>query len=86
MDVPYILGALMKKTLVISHSGWFDYKYDLIFSLSRESFNLILWTAWWKDQGILSQDVLFNLLKTKRRPLYLKNQSVPRSKHFSSRL
>jgi len=27
-----------------------------------------------------------NHLKTKRRPLYLKTQSVPRSKHFSSRL
>ena len=27
-----------------------------------------------------------NPLKTKRRPLYLKTQSVPRSKHFSSRL
>ena len=27
-----------------------------------------------------------NPLKTKRRPLYLKNQFVPRSKHFSSRL
>jgi hypothetical protein len=27
-----------------------------------------------------------NLLKTKRRPLYLKTQSVPRCKHFSSRL
>jgi len=25
-----------------------------------------------------------NLLKTKRRPLYLKTQSVPRCKHFSS--
>jgi hypothetical protein len=29
---------------------------------------------------------LFNALKTKRRPLYLKTQSVPRCKHFSSRL
>jgi len=28
----------------------------------------------------------FNPLKTKRRLLYLKNQSVPRCKHFSSRL
>ena len=28
----------------------------------------------------------FNPLKTKRRPLYLKAQFVPRSKHFSSRL
>jgi len=31
-------------------------------------------------------DWLINPLKTKRRPLYLKTQSVPRSKHFSSRL
>ena len=28
----------------------------------------------------------FNPLNTKRRPLYLKTQFVPRSKHFSSRL
>jgi len=28
----------------------------------------------------------FNPLKTKRRPLYLKTQSVPRCKHFSSGL
>jgi len=28
----------------------------------------------------------FNPLQTNRRPLYLKTQSVPRSKHFSSRL
>jgi len=28
----------------------------------------------------------FNLLKTKRRLLYLKTQSVPRCKHFSSQL
>ena len=30
--------------------------------------------------------VTFNPLKTKRRPLYLKTQSVPRCKHFSYRL
>ena len=29
---------------------------------------------------------IINPLKTKRRPLYLKTQSVPRCKHFSSRL
>ena len=29
---------------------------------------------------------IINHLKTKRRPLYLKTQSVPRCKHFSSRL
>jgi hypothetical protein len=29
---------------------------------------------------------VLNLLKTERRPLYLKAQSVPRCKHFSARL
>jgi len=29
---------------------------------------------------------VFNHLKTNRRPLYLNAQSVPRCKHFSSRL
>jgi hypothetical protein len=33
-----------------------------------------------------TKDPYFIPLKTKRRPLYLKTQSVPRSKHFSSRL
>ena len=33
-----------------------------------------------------STSVDINLLNTKRRPLYLKTQFVPRSKHFSSRL
>ena len=32
------------------------------------------------------EPVWFNPLNTKRRPLYLKTQFVPRSKHFSSRL
>jgi len=35
--------------------------------------------------GILLKDCI-NPLKTKRRMLYLKTQSVRRSKHFSSRL
>ena len=33
-----------------------------------------------------TKNVLINNLKTKRRPLYLKTQSVPRCKRFSSRL
>jgi hypothetical protein len=37
-------------------------------------------------QTLYSDTVSINLLKTKRRPLYLKTQSVPRCKHFSSRL
>jgi len=36
-------------------------------------------TLCWENKRI-------NPLNTKRRPLYLKAQSVPRSKHFSSRL
>jgi len=31
-------------------------------------------------------NVYFNLLKTKRNPLYIRNQSVPRCKHFPPRL
>jgi hypothetical protein len=34
----------------------------------------------------VSASPVFNPLKTKRRPLYLKTQSVPRCKHFSSGL
>jgi len=37
-------------------------------------------------QVSLIQLLFINLLKTKRRPLYLKTQSIPRCKHFSSRL
>jgi len=33
-----------------------------------------------------TEEVQFNLLKTKSRLLYLKTQFVPRCKHFSSRL
>ena len=42
----------------------------------------------WIDENIYSSltYVLFNPLNTKRRLLYLRNQFVPRSKHFSSRL
>jgi hypothetical protein len=35
---------------------------------------------------IITDNEGINPLKTKRRPLYLKTQSVPRCKHFSSRL
>ena len=35
---------------------------------------------------IYQKKKLISPLKTKRRPLYLKTQSVPRCKHFSSRL
>jgi hypothetical protein len=40
-----------------------------------------------KDRGLrLIRFCLFDPLKTKRRPLYLKTQSVPLCKHFLSRL
>jgi len=35
---------------------------------------------------MLGRNMKINPLKKKRRPLYLKTQSVPRCKHFSSRL
>jgi hypothetical protein len=36
--------------------------------------------------GTILREKYFNPLNTKRRPLYLKTQFVPRSKHFSSLL
>ena len=41
---------------------------------------------WWCGRGYINPIVVINPLKTKRRLLYLKTQSVPRSKRFSSRL
>ncbi len=38
------------------------------------------------SSSLLSKNININALKTKRRPLYLKTQFVPRIKHFSSRL
>jgi len=39
-----------------------------------------------KDLHLITEHDAVNHLKTKRRPLYLKTQSVPRCKHFSFRL
>jgi len=36
--------------------------------------------------AVTQSSTVINPLKTKRRQLYLKTQSVPRSKHFSPRL
>ena len=54
-----------------------------IFVYTSPSF-LKISNAHWKEKDI--QELSFNPLNTKRRPLYLKTQFVPRSKHFSSRL
>ena len=43
--------------------------------------------CWNCSHLITKQNIRFvNPLNSKRRPLYLKTQSVPRCKHFSSRL
>jgi len=38
------------------------------------------------QEGAFISEACFNPLQTKRRLFYLKTQSVPRCKHFSSRL
>ena len=38
------------------------------------------------DDSICDTGSAFNLLKTKRNLLYIRNQSVPRSKHFPPQL
>jgi hypothetical protein len=51
---------------------------------------LLMWIIWWAPNNVSKWQAGFNSafkgLKTKRRLLYLKTQSVPRCKHFSSRL
>jgi hypothetical protein len=69
-------GHMMKKQTSTSH--------HVIFSLA--AFNVVMWQVLWLVQPTWSVNVYFNLLKTERRLLYLKTQSVPLCKHFSSRL
>jgi hypothetical protein len=54
------------------------------FNLYQKIFQCLAWkiNVYCKAHG----SIFFNLLKTERRPLYLKALSVPRCKHFSSRL
>ena len=47
---------------------------------------LIVRAIIWSKYTQITNKIQFNHLNTKRRPLYLKTQSVPRCKHFSSRL
>ena len=60
------------------------------FSLTQHKFMLIqrdgFRTGIYKLRLKKCKSFTFNPLNTKRRSLYLKTQSVPRSKHFSSRL
>jgi len=58
-----------------SHGIWTGYTKNVHKILVRKS-----------KRNRRNMKILFNPLQTKRRPLYLKTQSVPRCKHFSSRL
>jgi hypothetical protein len=52
--------------------------------------NPLMWKIWWAPNNAgrwqMGFNSVFKGLKTKRLLSYLKTQSVPRSKHFSSRL
>ena len=61
--------------LCVSSGDLSDFRYQLLLSITSPV-----------PTALHPHCVLCNPLKTKRRPLYLKTQSVPRSKHFSSRL
>jgi len=64
----------MKFTLVVCHVfGEMDFKWGPLLRF------LFLW-------DMMPHHRIINLLKMKRRPLYLKTQFVPHSKHFLSQL
>jgi len=46
----------------------------------------VISSSTFQSLAITFRTTRFNPLKTKRRLLYLKTQSIPRCKHFSSRL
>ena len=73
-------------TFVLVRQNFLGYKVMplfLYYAFKNLAMRKVYRTSLWCIKTIR---VLFNPLKTKRRPLYLKTQSVPRCKHFSSRL
>ena len=77
-------------------SGWVYYRNNLkvsaiipiILTVSRHYiiYNVLFWFLPTPNLSSLAPIYHFNPLETKRRLFYLKTQSVPRCKHFSSRL
>jgi len=69
---------------------WFMHDdVSLIYPLASWAFLINMFPRHWIRGGestAWTARSRFNLLKTKRRLVYLKTQFVPRSKHFSSRL
>jgi len=79
------LGSIQKFSLHLPERG-----VTVYFSVGVEIFLVDIESdSTWDFHNLQNPSItamMFNPLKTKRRPLYLKPQSVPRCKHFSSRL
>ena len=73
MNIVYnvYIGYLLAKNIILFHLSYTYLKYEI------ENMLHVVHTK---------NESMNNLLKTKRRLLYLKTQFVPRSKHFTSRL
>ena len=75
------------KPLFSKRTHFYDISYFSIFRKSVDESQVSLKSD--KNNGYFTWRLMYiyvNPLQTKRRPLYLKTQSVPRCKHFSSRL
>ena len=85
VEAYYICHSSIKAKLIIQFSTYIEmllinfYYFSAYFLLYAEVTTIV-----WSFYCYLV--CLINLLKTKLRPLYLKTQSVPSCKHFSSRL
>ena len=77
--------ALKQATVVILITSLLPFSLNVFGGLFFKGISIIgLHCLWFVSESEPCNP--FNSLKTKRRLLYLKAQSVPRSKHFSSRL
>ena len=81
------LSPVRTLTLQCPVFNFVDIENPFILVSCLEQATDIVEQVWWQLlHKLTARETHINNIKTKRRPLYLKTQSVPRCKHFSSRL
>ena len=82
-------GVQISENMFLIYIFMYDIDIRKIYEMSLQFMSFIRFFQFYFVYSLLSQlknRGVINPLKTKRRPLYLETQFVPRSKHFSFRL